>query len=174
MKFNQLSKVAILSLFSLGLAATPALAASSSDAKSEMTKVTKEKSGKLIVKQDKLKTKPSTSLAKTSKAKLKTKKSLVKAPKMSNQMVNINKANKKQLISALSGVGAKKAQAIIDYRKKHGAFKSTKELLKVKGIGAKILAKNKSNIMLTGAAIKNSKPTTAKNTAKAKVKKISS
>ena len=149
MKLNPLSKVAILSLFSLGLAATPVLAASSSDAKSEMTKVTKEKSSKIIVKKDKIKTKSTTSLAQTSKDKLKTKKSLVKVPKMSNQVVNINKANKKQLISALSGVGVKKAQAIIDYRKKHGAFKSTKELLKVKGIGAKILAKNKSNILFS-------------------------
>ncbi|MDD2266662.1 Tex family protein [Sulfuricurvum sp.] len=41
------------------------------------------------------------------------------------------------LLSYVAGVGAKLAKTIIDYREHSGAFKSKKELLKVKGLGAK-------------------------------------
>jgi len=200
MKINKLSKLAILSLFSLGLASAPVLAASTADAKSKVTKTAKQKkatvkaskvksSAKIakskktdvkskatskaeLAKTKKIPTKSSTDVVNakkdkmTSKAKVaKSKTSDVKTKakknhKMSNQVVNINKANKSQLISSLNGVGEKKAQAIIDYRKKHGAFKSTAGLLQVKGIGAKIIEKNKANISLSGAAIKNRKGTT--------------
>ncbi|NRA82934.1 MAG: helix-hairpin-helix domain-containing protein [Gammaproteobacteria bacterium] len=68
-------------------------------------------------------------------------------------MVNINKATKQQLVSVLSGIGEKKAKAIVDYRNKHGAFKSANDLLKVKGIGKKILAKNKTKISLKGKTV---------------------
>lgn len=64
--------------------------------------------------------------------------------------VNINTANQAQLMAALKGVGNKKAQAIIDYRKANGQFKSVESLLAVKGIGEKILEKNKNRIMLSG------------------------
>jgi competence protein ComEA len=37
-------------------------------------------------------------------------------------VVNINTATKEEL-STLKGIGESKAQAIIDYRKKHGDFK---------------------------------------------------
>ena len=48
--------------------------------------------------------------------------------------VNINSATKEQLES-LDGIGPVKAQAIIDYRKKNGPFKSLEDLKKVDGIG---------------------------------------
>jgi len=54
--------------------------------------------------------------------------------------INLNKANAAQL-SSLKGIGSKKAKAIVDYRKKHGAFTEIKELLKVRGIGPSMLAK---------------------------------
>nr|MDA3907900.1 helix-hairpin-helix domain-containing protein [Sulfurimonas sp.] len=47
--------------------------------------------------------------------------------------VDINTASKKEL-SSLNGVGAKKAEAIITYRKAN-CFKKVKDLAKVKGIG---------------------------------------
>jgi competence ComEA-like helix-hairpin-helix protein len=51
-------------------------------------------------------------------------------------VVNINTADVTQL-SLLPRVGAKVAQRIIDYRKEHGPFKSTTDLMEVKGIGDK-------------------------------------
>ncbi len=54
--------------------------------------------------------------------------------------VNINTADKETLTS-LPGVGEVKAEAIIQYRKDHGEFKNTEDLVNVKGIGSKTLEK---------------------------------
>ena len=54
--------------------------------------------------------------------------------------IDINAANAEQLAS-LPGLGKKKAQAIINYRKLNGKFKDVKELVNVKGIGPKLSAK---------------------------------
>ena len=51
-------------------------------------------------------------------------------------VVNINTADAAQL-SLLPRVGAKVAQRIIDYRKEHGSFAKTSDLMQVKGIGDK-------------------------------------
>ena len=56
--------------------------------------------------------------------------------------VNINTASKRQL-EALPGIGEVLAQRIIDYRSANGPFSSVDELVKVKGIGEKTLAKIK-------------------------------
>ncbi|OEY92364.1 transporter [Acinetobacter proteolyticus] len=61
--------------------------------------------------------------------------------------ISLNQANLQQLQS-LSGVGEKKAQAIMEYRQKNGAFKSVDELLNIKGIGPKLLDKNRARLML--------------------------
>jgi competence ComEA-like helix-hairpin-helix protein len=52
--------------------------------------------------------------------------------------ININKASIKELMH-LPHIGEKKAIAIIEYRKTHGSFKTTSELMRVPGIGLKIL-----------------------------------
>ena len=62
--------------------------------------------------------------------------------------VNINQATAEQLADSLQGIGLKKAQEIVRYRKQYGEFKSSDDLLNVKGIGASTLEKNKSNILL--------------------------
>lgn len=62
--------------------------------------------------------------------------------------VNINKADLEELDILLIGVGKSKAQAIIDYRKTHGDFTKIEDLSNVKGIGAKLIEKNKNRIQL--------------------------
>ena len=65
--------------------------------------------------------------------------------------VNINTATKEQLDS-LKGIGPTKAQAIIDYRTKHGPFKSVDDLEKVPGIGPATMKDIRKDITVTGAA----------------------
>ena len=62
--------------------------------------------------------------------------------------VDINKADVKALSVALQGVGTKTAEAIVEYRDKHGPFRSANELTKVKGIGPKTVERNRANIMV--------------------------
>ncbi len=54
------------------------------------------------------------------------------------QRIDINRADA-WLLEALPGIGAGKAQSIIDYRLKHGRFNSVKELLTIEGIGPSTL-----------------------------------
>lgn len=56
------------------------------------------------------------------------------------EKININKATVQQL-AVINGIGEKKAQAIIDYRKTHGDFAALGDLVKVKGIGESTLKK---------------------------------
>ena len=62
--------------------------------------------------------------------------------------IDINHANEKEL-SSLKGVGASKAKAIVQYRKKHGCFKDMNSLTLVKGLGMSIIKKNHDNLSLT-------------------------
>ena len=59
--------------------------------------------------------------------------------------VDINSANKEELMS-IKGVGEKKADLIIEYRKAHNCFKNVDEIKEVKGFGDKFLAKNRANL----------------------------
>jgi competence protein ComEA len=62
--------------------------------------------------------------------------------------VNINTADATTLAEELVGVGEKKAQLIIEYRTKNGAFHSADDLAKVKGISTRTIDKNRGNIDL--------------------------
>ncbi len=55
--------------------------------------------------------------------------------------LDINSATAKEL-EQLKGVGPKRAQAIVQYRQQHGDFSSVKDLLKVRGIGERVLKLN--------------------------------
>lgn len=58
--------------------------------------------------------------------------------------ININTADAETLSEYVKGVGPKKAEAIVEYRKKHGRFRSVDDLAKVKGIGPKTIEKNRA------------------------------
>ncbi len=62
--------------------------------------------------------------------------------------ININTATAEHLADQLKGIGLVKAKAIVDYREKNGIFVTMSDLVKVKGIGANIVAKNKDMIVL--------------------------
>ena len=61
----------------------------------------------------------------------------------SAEPININNADKETLMSVISGVGEKKAEAIILYREEHGPFKSIDELTNVKGVSAAMIDKHR-------------------------------
>ena len=79
-------------------------------------------------------------------------------PAIALAAININTATNDELVS-LPGIGPAKAQAILDYRKAHGPFKTVEELKEVKGIGAKRFEKLKPDLAVSG-------PTTTKPAAK--------
>jgi competence protein ComEA len=54
--------------------------------------------------------------------------------------VNLNTATVEQL-TTLPGVGPKLAARIVEYRQKSGSFRSTQELINVRGVGEKNFAK---------------------------------
>ncbi len=61
------------------------------------------------------------------------------------QHLNINTASVTEL-TALPGIGVKKAQAIVAHRTDHGEFLKKEDLIEVKGISRKLLAKIESRI----------------------------
>ncbi len=60
--------------------------------------------------------------------------------------VDINTADAATLSKSLKGVGMAKAEAIVEYRKKHGPFKNADELSLVKGIGERTVDLNRDDI----------------------------
>jgi len=62
-------------------------------------------------------------------------------------LLDINRATAEQLTS-LPGIGPAKAQAIVAEREEGGLFLSKEDLLRVKGIGQKILDRLKENVVV--------------------------
>ncbi len=58
--------------------------------------------------------------------------------------VDINSASEKEL-STVNGIGSKKAEAIVEYRKIH-CFTKVDEIVNVKGFGKKFLENNRENL----------------------------
>ncbi len=66
--------------------------------------------------------------------------------------VNVNTADAETISAELKGIGLAKARAIVEYRKKHGPFKSLEDLTLVSGIGARTLEVNRADILLESAS----------------------
>ena len=72
--------------------------------------------------------------------------------------ININKANAETIAASLKGIGIKKAEAIVKYRKKNGSFKSLSDLGNVRGIGEKTLKNIAADVGLSKGKISKIKP----------------
>ena len=67
-------------------------------------------------------------------------------------LVNINEASAEALAEAISGVGMKKAEAIVAYREQHGPFSSVDELTQVQGIGERTVERSRENLTVSPTA----------------------
>ena len=65
--------------------------------------------------------------------------------------VNVNTADAATIASTLSGVGMKKAEAIVAYREANGRFDAPADLTRVKGIGPSIVERNADKIVVSEA-----------------------
>ena len=70
------------------------------------------------------------------------------------EKVNINTADAATLDRVLVNVGPSKAEAIVDYRKANGPFRSPEQLAEVKGIGLRTVEQNRERIVVTAPAAK--------------------
>jgi competence protein ComEA len=64
--------------------------------------------------------------------------------------VNVNTADASTLAKELDGIGPAKAEAIVEYRQKNGPFRAPEDLLKVQGIGERVLEQNRANLRFAG------------------------
>ena len=65
---------------------------------------------------------------------------------LSNDRFNINQASIEELMD-LPGIGATRAQDIVEYRKENGPFQSVDDLLQISGIGEKTLERFKDQLV---------------------------
>ncbi len=65
------------------------------------------------------------------------------------ETVNVNTAPAVELAAVLDGVGARRAEAIVEYREQFGAFESTEDLMEVRGIGQHVIDTNREKILFS-------------------------
>jgi competence protein ComEA len=69
--------------------------------------------------------------------------------------LDINTATAAEFSAVMSGVGVKKAEAIITYRDANGPFDSVEQLTKVKGIGNVLLDRNRDLVRVVSEEVVN-------------------
>lgn len=84
--------------------------------------------------------------------------------------LDINKADAEAISNSLSNIGPKKAEAIVQYRKEHGDFKTIKDLENVKGIGNKTAMLIEKELVFTDTATVSGEKKPEKQEADKKVK----
>jgi len=63
-------------------------------------------------------------------------------------VININTADAQTIAASITGVGEKKALAIVAFRDEHGPFESVDDMTQVKGIGHKLVNKNRDRLSI--------------------------
>ncbi len=74
---------------------------------------------------------------------------LASIPAAAGGLIDINTANAEELAAAMTGVGIKKAKAIVAYRDENGPFASIDDLVQVRGIGAATVDSNRDRVSVT-------------------------
>ncbi|KTC88634.1 helix-hairpin-helix domain-containing protein [Fluoribacter dumoffii] len=72
--------------------------------------------------------------------------SIKKKPPIVLHKIDLNTADISMLTGSIKGIGKKRAEAIIAYRKSHHGFKSLEELAEVKGLGQRFMAVNRDKL----------------------------
>lgn len=66
------------------------------------------------------------------------------------ERINLNDADADTLAANIVGIGPARAAAIVEFRAKHGPFKTVDDLLLVKGIGEATLERNRDRLTAAG------------------------
>ena len=74
---------------------------------------------------------------------------LATIPAVAGDTIDINNATAEEFAAAMTGVGLKKARAIVAYRDENGPFASIEDLVKVRGIGPATLDSNRERLSVT-------------------------
>ncbi len=77
---------------------------------------------------------------------------LLLAPAAFAGPVNVNAADAATLARELTGIGPMLAEAIIKDREENGPFRSADDLIRVRGIGERIVEMNRGNILVQEAS----------------------
>ena len=77
---------------------------------------------------------------------------LAGTPAAATEVVDINTASAEELAAAMTGVGLKKALAIVAYREAHGPFAAIGDLVNVRGIGDATVDTNRERLAVTDPA----------------------
>ena len=73
---------------------------------------------------------------------------LAGTPASAEDAVDINTATAEELAAAISGVGLKKAMAIVAYREENGPFATIDDLARVRGIGSVTVDSNRERLSI--------------------------
>lgn len=80
---------------------------------------------------------------------------------VASDKVDINTADAATLERGLVNVGPAKAEAIVEYRRANGPFRSAEQLAQVTGIGLKTVEKNRDRIVVGNAPARSATPAAA-------------